>query len=124
MVLYSIEVFCTTYALILPAITMNRETICGIEEHIHTEECYQEQETVPQTVLVCSPEHVQLHTHTETCYDDSGRSICGYADFVLHTHDEGCYDNSGVLVCGLPEIEAHTHDESCYAPPHSHDASC
>ena len=124
MVLSSVVVFCTTYALILPAITMNRETICGIEEHIHTEECYQEQETVPQTVLVCSPEHVRLHTHTETCYDDSGRSICGYADFVLHTHDEGCYDNSGVLVCGLPEIEAHTHDESCYAPPHSHDASC
>lgn len=124
MVLYSIVVFCTTYALILPAITMSRETICGIEEHIHTEKCYQEQETVPQTVLVCSPEHVRLHTHTETCYDDSGRSICGYADFVLHTHDEGCYDNSGVLVCGLPEIEAHTHDESCYAPPHSHDASC
>lgn len=124
MVLSSIVVFCTTYALILPAITMSRETICGIEEHIHTEECYQEQETVPQTVLVCSPEHVRLHTHTETCYDDSGRSICGYADFVLHTHDEGCYDNSGVLVCGLPEIEAHTHDESCYAPPHSHDASC
>ena len=124
MVLSSIVVFCTTYALILPAITMNRETICGIEEHIHTEKCYQEQETVPQTVLVCSPEHVRLHTHTETCYDDSGRSICGYADFVLHTHDEGCYDNSGVLVCGLPEIEAHTHDESCYAPPHSHDASC
>lgn len=124
MVLSSIVVFCTTYALILPAITMSRETICGIEEHIHTEECYQEQETVPQTVLVCSPEHVRLHTHTETCYDDSGRSICGYADFVLHTHDEGCYDNSGILVCGLPEIEAHTHDESCYAPPHSHDASC
>lgn len=124
MVLSSVVVFCTTYALILPAITMSRETICGIEEHIHTEECYQEQETVPQTVLVCSPEHVRLHTHTETCYDDSGRSICGYADFVLHTHDEGCYDNSGILVCGLPEIEAHTHDESCYAPPHSHDASC
>ena len=103
---------------------MSRETICGIEEHIHTEKCYQEQETVPQTVLVCSPGHVRLHTHTETCYDDSGRSICGYADFVLHTHDEGCYDNSGVLVCGLPEIEAHTHDESCYAPPHRHDASC
>ena len=124
MVLSSIVVFCTTYALILPAITMSRETICGIEEHIHTEKCYQEQETVPQTVLVCSPEHVRPHTHTETCYDDSGRSICGYADFVLHTHDEGCYDNSGVLVCGLPEIEAHTHDESCYAPPHRHDASC
>ena len=123
-VLSSIVVFCTTYALILPAITMSRETICGIEEHIHTEKCYQEQETVPQTVLVCSPGHVRLHTHTETCYDDSGRSICGYADFVLHTHDEGCYDNSGVLVCGLPEIEAHTHDESCYAPPHRHDASC
>lgn len=29
-VLGCIVVFCTTYALILPAITMERETICGI----------------------------------------------------------------------------------------------
>ena len=33
-------VFCTVYALVLPAITMTRPTICGQEEHTHTEQCY------------------------------------------------------------------------------------
>ena len=35
-----IVVFCTVYVLILPAITLERKTICGQEEHVHTEECY------------------------------------------------------------------------------------
>lgn len=39
-VLAIIVVFCTTYMLILPAITMEQETYCGIENHAHTEECY------------------------------------------------------------------------------------
>ena len=30
-----VVVFCTTYALILPAITQETETFCGIEAHIH-----------------------------------------------------------------------------------------
>ena len=33
-------VFCTGYALSLPAITMERKTLCGLDEHIHTEACY------------------------------------------------------------------------------------
>lgn len=37
--LASVVVFCTTYALILPAITMENES-CNIPEHLHTEECY------------------------------------------------------------------------------------
>ena len=39
-VLAAFVVFCTTYALILPAITMDTTYYCGMEEHIHTEECY------------------------------------------------------------------------------------
>lgn len=39
-VLAVIVVFCTTYMLILPAITMEKETFCGTEDHIHTDECY------------------------------------------------------------------------------------
>ena len=35
-----VVVFCTVYALILPAITLERKTVCGQEEHSHTEECY------------------------------------------------------------------------------------
>ena len=57
--LSAVVVFVTTYMLILPAITMeNQALICGMEEHVHTEDCY-------QTVLVCG---VEEHTHTEECY--------------------------------------------------------
>ena len=34
-----VVVFCTVYALILPAITMEKET-CEIPEHTHSEACY------------------------------------------------------------------------------------
>ena len=36
-------VFVTTYALILPAITMEStpDTYCGIAEHVHTDDCYE-----------------------------------------------------------------------------------
>ena len=36
--LAAVVVFCTTYALILPAITMEKQ--CEIPEHIHTQACY------------------------------------------------------------------------------------
>lgn len=41
-----VVVFCTVYALILPAITLERKTVCGQEEHSHTEECYSSARTV------------------------------------------------------------------------------
>ena len=36
-------VFVTTYALILPAITLEStpDTYCGIAEHVHTDDCYE-----------------------------------------------------------------------------------
>lgn len=40
-VLASIVVFCTVYMLIIPAITMEREAYCGIQEHEHGEGCYE-----------------------------------------------------------------------------------
>ena len=55
-----IVVFCTVYVLILPAITLERKTICGQEEHVHTEECYS-----VDGQLICG---IQEHLHTETCY--------------------------------------------------------
>ena len=39
-ILSCIVVFCTAYALIIPAVTMSRDTACGREEHTHTEACY------------------------------------------------------------------------------------
>ena len=116
-------VFCTTYALILPAITMEQETICGLEEHIHDESCWS---TEPQASarLICTEEQLGLHRHDAGCYDENGLLVCGQADFVLHTHDESCYDCAGALVCPLPEIRAHIHDESCCEQPHVHSDGC
>ena len=55
-----VVVFCVVYALTLPAITLEGKTICGMEEHTHTEECYQDEE------LVCGKEE---HQHSEDCYE-------------------------------------------------------
>lgn len=117
-------VFCTTYALILPAITMEKAAVCGLEAHTHSQECYRLPETVKQTYLICSADTLGIHTHTETCYEESGKSVCGYADFLLHTHNDSCFDQNGSLVCSLPEIAEHIHSETCYEQPHVHTAAC
>ena len=111
-----VVVFCTVYALILPAITMEKET-CEIPEHTHSEACYTQVTSVTRTELVCTAESLDLHQHDDTCYDSAGNLTCGYADFVVHRHDPACYDEEGNLWCPLPEIEAHAHTESCYAEP-------
>lgn len=119
-VLCCVVVFCTTYALILPAITMEREPVCGLAEHQHGEGCYTQQEV---RHLACRGTGV--HTHTAACAD--GR--CGYGDFALHTHDGSCYEG-GRLVCNLPEVKAHTHADDCYQiptweePGHTHTDAC
>ena len=99
-VLACIVVFCTTYALILPAITL---------------------ETGKN--LVCSQETLGVHVHTDGCFDDAGEAVCGYADFVVHTHDSSCYDATENLRCPLPEIKTHVHVESCYAVPETEAAT-
>lgn len=55
-----VVVFCVVYALTLPAITLEGKTICGMEEHTHTEECYQDDK------LICDKEE---HQHNEDCYE-------------------------------------------------------
>lgn len=107
-------VFVTTYALILPAITLSKP-LCGLEEHQHNKDCYEEVSTGTKKALTCSVQSLKIHTHTADCYDHDGNLFCGYADFVVHTHDESCYDADDTLVCPLPEIEEHIHTEDCYA---------
>ena len=60
-------VFCTVYALILPAITLETDTFCGMEEHEHGAECY-EAVTVIQKQQICELEEKEAHVHTEECY--------------------------------------------------------
>ena len=84
-------VFCTTYALILPAITMEQNK-----------------------KSVCTEEQVSGHVHTSECQNEEKELICGYADYVIHTHDENCKDENGHIICGLKEVKEHRHTESCY----------
>ena len=124
MILASVVVFCTTYALILPAITMEQAAICGKEEHLHDETCYTVAPSVAVTQLFCDRDALALHSHDESCLNETGLPVCGYADFVLHRHDAVCYDGDGRLQCPLPEIEAHTHGASCWQQPHIHSDGC
>lgn len=99
-------VFCTTYALILPAITLEtQELSCGLPEHTHSAACYQ---------LVCGRQEVYSHTHTrENCYDASGALTCTLREQIAHHHTQDCY-SVPQPVCGQVEHAAHTHGETCY----------
>lgn len=78
-VLACLVVFCTTYALILPAVTLDHETACGQEEHTHTADaCYAK-------MLVCTDESTG-HVHSDTCYADV--LTCALSE---HQHTESCY---------------------------------
>ena len=75
----AIVVFVTTYALVLPAITMETEADCGIEAHQHDKSCYEEQ-------LICDLEESEDHHHSSSCYKNV--LTCGKE---VHTHSEACY---------------------------------
>lgn len=110
-VLACVVVFCTTYALILPAITMTGETFCGKEAHRHTEECYEK-------ILICGMEEAtgeqdtQGHTHTEDCYAVQQVLSCGQEESEGHVHTSDCYGET--LLCAQEESEGHTHTDDCY----------
>ena len=113
MVLSSIVVFCTAYALILPAITMEKG--CQIPEHTHSDSCYIQIVSVSNTSPSCTADTLEIHRHDESCYDAERNIVCGYADFVVHQHDSACYDENGDLWCPLTEVTEHRHEDSCYA---------
>lgn len=135
-VLACIVVFCTTYALILPAITLEKAPQCGKEEHVHNEACYTGTAAEEEIVPVCTLESLNLHEHTEVCLGEDGEYVCGYRDFVVHQHDTSCFDADGNLWCPLPEVKAHIHNESCFdendnliceqaqVPEHQHSDTC
>ena len=108
-----VVVFITTYALILPAITMEKETVCGAVEHEHSEQCYQVQ---PVTHLICQetlPEKI-LHVHDDYCMNSEGKRVCALNVVQQHIHTDDCYAQKTVKTCRLAEVEAHSHTETCY----------
>ena len=139
-------VFCTTYALILPAITLEKGTFCGIEDHEHVASCY---EPVPSSAVKTADP--VIHTHNEFCVDRSGQRICPLAELEEHRHSEACYalaevetEPTAATQSTQPVTEAteqtqaaHSHDPSCYtaqrgalectlpeSPGHRHEGAC
>lgn len=106
-----VVVFCTTYALILPAITLEGRAYCGKEEHVHNDECY-------QTELVCTlsdEEAAEVHEHTEECYVVEQNLVCELEESEEHLHADECYEEVQTLVCTeTTENSVHIHGEECY----------
>ena len=68
-------VFCTTYVLILPAITMQETPVCGYEAYVHLDECYGQ----PQAELTgcgLATEATVVHLHGDLCWNADGELIC------------------------------------------------
>ena len=94
----------TSYALIFPARTVNRELICDKQEHTHTDDCW-------LTALTCGMEEGEEHTHTADCYTTV--CICGMEE---HVHTDACYAELETL----PPAEA-TKEAPTEAPTESAD---
>ena len=146
--LAAVVVFCTVYALILPAITLNHTPECGLAEHVHGEACYTENRaltcTIPEhthtdvcwgeeRVLICDLEESPGHTHNEACYQEVRELVCGLEEGEDHTHTEECWSVHKELICEQEESEGHTHSDACYETrrvllcgleEHSHEDAC
>ena len=142
--LAAVVVFCTTYALILPAITMERGN-CGIPEHTHTEKCYRK--ILPERELVCTFPEILVHSdsnscmevHNDDCYAITrGALICtdqeesmtasdSNAETKAHQHTDSCYEWERELICekteekesrepetGKTEVVEHVHTDECF----------
>ena len=107
-------VLSVSYALMLPALTMETDTYCGYEEHIaHTEEdgCYAWVRT-----LNCS---LSDGTDAENNQKDGSDavSVSGSGDYTssdTHQHTAACYTEVKQLVC---QKELHQHTAQCYEDP-------
>ena len=112
------------YSMILPATTMSQQAYCGLEEHVHTDACYEQR-------LICTEE--ESHEHEEECYSDVQTCICDLEESEEgHTHSEECYETTKELSCTVDDsAEAHKHADSCYEKvlvcelgEHTHSLEC
>lgn len=110
-------VFCTTYALILPAITQESDIHCGIPAHAHTDACY----AAAGRILACPAAGDVAHTHNDDCRDENGVLVCVLAERQQHIHADGCFDSEdpGILICQDPLAVVHVHSDECFAAAQS-----
>jgi len=72
-----VAILCVFWGLKMTGITLAGEAFCGVDEHIHGEEC---------RTKVCQSEETEEHTHTEACYE----LTCSLEE---HIHIESCYSD-------------------------------
>ena len=108
-ILACLVVFCTVYALILPALTAEADTYCGKEEHTHTEDCYKDK-------LICGKEEGQgAHQHTDDCYREVEALVCQTPESDGHQHTEACYTEEQILTCpNTDPNHVHSEIDGCY----------
>ena len=63
-----VAILCVFWGLKMTGITLAGEAFCGVDEHIHGEEC---------RTKVCQSEETEEHTHTEACYELRPRGLSG-----------------------------------------------
>lgn len=111
------------------ALTTDNEYSCGMEEHVHTDECYTEE-------LVCGYEEgepedpdsafsVDSESTTEEPEAEPEEPEPEETEPEVHHHTADCYETVLVehkeLTCGQEE---HTHDETCPVDPDTGDFLC
>lgn len=111
------------------ALTTDNEYCCGMEEHVHTDECYTEE-------LVCGYEEGEPEEPDSAFSVDSEPTIeepeaepeepePEEIEPEVHHHTADCYETVLVeheeLTCGEEE---HTHDETCPVDPDTGDFLC
>lgn len=111
------------------ALTTDNEYSCGMEEHVHTDECYTEE-------LVCGYEEgepedpdsafsVDSEPTTEEPEAEPEEPGPEETEPEVHHHTADCYETVLVehkeLTCGQEE---HTHDETCPVDPDTGDFTC
>lgn len=82
--LAAVVTFATVYALILPAITLSEDVFCGLEEHVHDENCYKATEPEDSSTADDSDE--------DALPDHSGNEDDSENDFV-NDDKEGSFDD-------------------------------
>lgn len=110
------SIFLITYMLVAPVLTQEWEVVCGMEEHVHTDECY---------TLVPAELAGTGHKHTDECYTlvpaepDEGTETAEPTE-PGHQHTDACY---------APAETGHQHTDACYeevpaVPGHHHTSEC
>ena len=108
----------TTYVLMRPAETLERELICGMEEHKHSVEqgCYR-QVAAEAALPICGWEEGETgHVHSDECYSEESVLTCTEPESETHRHEDSCYTTQHIQTCSLMEMKNHTHTEDCYLP--------